>query len=125
MRNWFRTPKVAITAVAMSLAFVITAPAAPALALNQVACNEEGYLRIWYWTINGEGDEYKTAKCYANAGEDDQFFIARAVRLWSGDNAGYVILKDGAARVDFGKNEYKDLGTDPDHGISVTFLKIN
>ncbi|WP_158277810.1 hypothetical protein [Pseudosporangium ferrugineum] len=50
--------------------------------------------------------------------------IAQSVRLWSGNNAGYVILRNGAQRVDFGKNEHKDLGSDPERGISVTFLKI-
>jgi hypothetical protein len=124
VKSWSRTPRMLIAAFAMSLVFIITAPAAPALALNPVACNEDGYLRIWYWTINGEGDEYKASKCYANAGEDDQFYIAQSVRMWSGNNAGYVILNN-AERVNFGKNEYKDLGTNPDRGTSVTFLKIN
>lgn len=119
MKTWSRKLRMLAGAVVLSLAAVAVVPAAPAYALNLVACNESGYLRIWYWSWTSDGFEYEDSRCWANAGEDDQLYIRRATRLWSGNNAGYVVI-DEERRVNFAKEKDVDL----DEG-AVTFLKIN
>ncbi|MCA2215325.1 hypothetical protein [Jidongwangia harbinensis] len=118
MKTWSRKLRMLAAAVALSLPVVAVAPAAPAYALNLVACNEGGYLRIWYWSWTSDGFEYEDSRCWANAGEDDQLYIRRATRLWSGNNAGYVEIDD-ERRVNFPKDKEVKL----DEG-AVTFLKI-
>ena len=117
MRNLPRKARTLAVALVLSLASVFAAPAAPALALNSVSCDEEGYLRIWYWGW-WEGEEVPWSKCYANAGEDDGIYISSAYKLWSGNNAGYVLIGNDSRKVSFGKNETKTLDS------YVQFLKI-
>jgi hypothetical protein len=119
VKMWSRKAWLLTGALALSLVSVLAAPAPHASALNSVACNEDGYLRIWYWSWTSDGFEYLDSYCFANAGEDDQVGIQRAARLSSGNNAGYVII-DNSTRVSFGKWWKGDLpkGT-------VTFLHID
>ena len=117
MRNLPRKARMLAVAVALSITSVFAAPATPALALNSVACDEAGYLRIHYWGW-WDGEEVPWSKCYANAGEDDQIYISRAFKLWSGNNAGYVLIGNDSRKIEFGKNETKTLDS------YVTFLKI-
>ncbi|MET8008097.1 hypothetical protein [Nonomuraea glycinis] len=88
--------------LALSLVSVLATPPIPAFALNRVACNEDGYLRIWAWSWTSDGVEYLDSYCWANAGEDDLITLRRATRLHSGNNAGYVIMNE-STRVSFGK----------------------
>ncbi|BCJ48972.1 hypothetical protein Asp14428_04470 [Actinoplanes sp. NBRC 14428] len=119
MKNWSRRARLLAGALALSLVTVL-APASPALALNRVACNERGYLRIWFWSWTSDGFEYEDSICWANAGEDDRLEIRRATRLWSGENLGYVTTAQ-RGRIDFDKrNQEFDL-----HEGTVDFLKIN
>lgn len=106
-------------ALALSLVSILGAPATPASALNGVACNEDGYLRISYRSWTSDGFEYTASYCWANAGEDDQLDVQRATHLHSGNNAGYVIIDDSIL-VSFGKWWDGDLP-----GGTVTFLHIN
>jgi len=115
---WSRKTGLLAGALALSLVPVLAAPAVPASALNRVACNESGYLRIWYWSWTSDGYEYLDSYCWANAGEDDQFFVQRATRLYSGNNSGYVIINE-SRRISFGKWWDGELPGD------VTFLHID
>jgi hypothetical protein len=107
-----------VAALALSLVSVVAAPPAPAFALNLVACNESGYLRIWFWSWTSDGFEYEDSRCWANRGFDDQLDIRRATRLWSGNNAGYVITDEGG-RINFPKEKEVSLSEG-----TVNYLEI-
>ncbi len=119
MRKRLQKAKVLAGALALSLVSILATPPAPAFALNRVACNEDGYLRIWYWSWTLEGPDHLASICWANAGEDDLIYLSRAARLHSGNNAGYVII-DNSIRVSFGKWWEDDL---PEG--AVTFIHID
>jgi hypothetical protein len=119
MTNWSRKARALVGALALSMVSIVVTPPAPAFALNRVACNESGYLRIWFWSVTSDGFEYEDSICFANAGEDDLLDIRRATRLWSGENAGYVIT-DEAGRINFDRKKDVSLSDG-----SVNFLKIN
>jgi len=101
-------------ALALSLTAIVAAPAAPALAMNRVACNEGGYLRIWFWSWTSDGFEYEDSICFANKGFDDEIYIRRATRLWSGENAGMIDIVD-KGRVEFARKKDVTLGGDVEY----------
>ncbi|WP_030377879.1 MULTISPECIES: hypothetical protein [unclassified Streptomyces] len=118
MKMWSRKAWLLLSALALSLGTVLAAPATSASALNGVACDEDGYLRIWYTSWTSDGFEYQASYCWANAGEDDQLYVPRVTHLHSGNNAGYVII-DESRRISFGKWWSGDLSG------AVTFLHID
>jgi hypothetical protein len=102
VKKWVQKARLLAGALTLSLVSILAMPSTPAFALNGVACNETGYLRIWFWSYTSDGFQYKSSYCFANAGEDDQIYIREAVHLHSGNNAGYVILDNGGV-LRFGK----------------------
>jgi hypothetical protein len=103
-------------AVSLVAGAAILAPASAAYAINEVNCNESGYLYIHFWdTI--EGYDYEAKRCWANKGETEMD-IYGSISMSSGNNAGYIITS-GNGRVNFGKFQDKDL-----NGI-VTYLHID
>jgi hypothetical protein len=103
-------------AVALGLSAAVLTPASPAYAINEVNCNESGYLYIYYWdTI--EGYDFQAKRCWANKGETEMDLYG-SISLSSGNNAGYIITTDNG-RVNFGKFQDKDLSGE------VTYLHID
>lgn len=119
MKKWSQLARMMAVSLALGLVSVLATPPIPAFALNRVACNESGYLRIWYWSWTSDGYEYLDSYCWANAGEDDQIYLRRAARLHSGNNAGYIII-DNSTKVSFGKWWEGDI---PEGAL--TFIHIN
>jgi hypothetical protein len=103
----FRIPSAVIGLVLMSSVSMTM----PVQAINRVACNEGGYMKV----TQGDG-----VMCFANAGEAD-VVIANVRSLYSGNNAGYVQTNKGI--YSFRKwesiNFYDRVGT-----VTITFIRI-